>query len=161
MKTYAQNVANALIKIDPKGKATYEANLASYKKSLDDANSWAIKEFEPIKKADRKVLTAHDAFGYFGKRYDVTFLAPLGISEDSEPSAKNIADLIKQIKKEKVKAVFVENIKNPKLVKQIAEETGVKVSGKLYSDALSNDSEANSYIKLFKHNVEEITKALK
>jgi zinc/manganese transport system substrate-binding protein len=109
----------------------------------------------------RKVITSHGAFGYFGRAYGVTFLAPQGLSTDSEPSARDVARLIDQIRREEVKALFVENISDPRLAEQIARETGLKVGGTLYSDALSNrGGPAATYLEMMRHNAKAIADAL-
>ncbi|MFV0367029.1 MAG: metal ABC transporter solute-binding protein, Zn/Mn family, partial [Hyphomicrobiaceae bacterium] len=101
----------------------------------------------------RKIITSHDAFGYFAKAYGVTFLAPTGVSTESEASAKDVAALIDQIRKEGVRAVFVENISDSRLIEQIARETGAKIGGTLYSDALSESGgPASTYIDMMRHN---------
>jgi zinc/manganese transport system substrate-binding protein len=107
------------------------------------------------------VITTHSAFGYFGDAYGMEFIAPEGLSTDAEPSAREIATLIEQIRREKVPAVFVENVADPRLMQRIAEETGVRIGGKLYSDALSPpDGPAASYIEMMRSNVRELTSAL-
>src|SRR5690606_14892170 len=101
----------------------------------------------------RKVITNHDAFGYLGREFNITFFSPLGISTEAEPSAKSVAKLIEKIRREKINAVFVENISNPRLLTQITEETGTHIGGVLYSDALSNPgTEADTYLKMMEFN---------
>ena len=105
----------------------------------------------------RQVITSHDAFGYFAARYQIIFLAPQGINADVEPSAKEVAQLIRQIKRDKIKAVFVENMSNPKLLAQITQDTGVALGPKLYVDALSGPNEPGStYLKMMHHNVTQL-----
>lgn len=162
MQRYAQNIADALIKADPAGREVYQKRLKAYQQQLQELNTWAAAQFAAIPEHQRKVLTAHEAFGYLGARYHIEFIAPQGMSEDSEPSAKNVAAIIRQVKKEKVRAVFVENIKNPRLVDQIARETGVKVNGKLYSDALTvANGRAPTYLEMMRYNIDAISKAMK
>ncbi len=109
----------------------------------------------------RKVITTHDAFGYFGEAYGVTFLAPEGISTDAEPSASDVAKLITQIKDEGVTALFVENMSDGRLVQQIADETGVTLGGELYADALSDaDGPAANYLAMFAHNADLLIPAM-
>lgn len=151
---YVEAIAAGLIKADPAGEATYTANAESYKKQLAALDAWVKTEVTQIPKDKRKVITSHDAFGYFASAYGVAFLAPVGISTDAEPSAKQVAGLIRQIRKEKTGALFVENITNPKLIDQIGRETGVKPGGRLYSDALSKPGEpGDTYLKMIRHNV--------
>ena len=110
---------------------------------------------------DRTVITSHDAFQYFGRDYNLTFLAPQGLSTESEASAKDVARLITQIRAEGIAAVFVENISDPRLIQQIASETGVGIGGKLYPGALSDtNGPASSYLDMIRSNAESITAAL-
>lgn len=151
---YADNIAEGLAKADPAGEPAYKANAAAYKKQLIELDAWVRAEIGAVPKPKRKVITSHDAFGYFGSAYGVTFLAPVGISTDAEPSAKEVASLIRQIRKEKTKALFVENITNRKMIEQIGKETGVKLGGALFSDALSPPGgPGDSYIKMFRNNL--------
>ena len=114
----------------------------------------------PLEK--KKVITNHDAFGYLGREFNIVFHSPLGISTDSEPSAKSVAKLIQKIKKEKIQAIFVENISNRRLLDQIAQETGVHIGGTLYSDALSMPgSEADTYLKMMVYNLSSLAEAMK
>ncbi len=154
VQLYVETIAAALIKADPAGESAYKANADSYKQQLVALDAWAKGEIAQVPKSQRKVITSHDAFGYFASAYGVAFLAPVGISTDAEPSAKQVASLIRQIRKEKVTALFVENITNPKLIEQIGKETGVKPGGRLFSDALSKPGEAgDTYLKMVRHNV--------
>lgn len=161
MHIYARNIANALIKVDPAGKAYYQNRLGSYEKQLNELHIWATKKFAAIPIANRKVLTGHDAFGYMAKRYQISFIAPQGVSTNAEPSARQVATIINQIRSQNIKAVFVENIKDPKMIQRISKETGVKISGQLYSDALSKGSPAATYIDMFRYNVNALTAAMK
>lgn len=160
MPKYAANVAEALIKADPQNKTYYSQRLQSYTKELQQLDAYAKTQFDRIPAARRKVLTGHEAFGYMGKRYNIKFYAPQGINTESEPSAKHVAALIRQVKQEGIKAVFTENIKDTRMVDRIAKETGVNVSGKLYSDALGGVP-ANTYIGMYRYNVKALTDAMK
>ena len=160
MTTYAQNVANALIQADPEGKTYYQQRLGNYQVQLKKLHSDAQAAFNAVRAAKRKVLTGHDAFSYMGKRYNIEFIAPQGVSSEAEPSAKQVASIIRQIKREGIKAVFTENIKDTRMVDRIAKETGVNVSGKLYSDALGG-APANTYIGMYRYNVKALTDAMK
>jgi zinc/manganese transport system substrate-binding protein len=151
---YARNIAEGLARIDPEGAATYRANAESYAAELKTVDTWVKAEIATVPAAKRKVITSHDAFGYFAAAYGVTILSPQGISTEAEPSAKDVAKLIRQIRKEKVKAVFIENMTDPRLIQQIARETGAVVGGTLYSDALSPaGGPADTYIKMFRYNL--------
>jgi zinc/manganese transport system substrate-binding protein len=119
-------------------------------------------EFAGIPKAKRRMITSHDALGYFGAAYGITILSSMGVSTESEASAGGIARLIKKIRKEKITAVFIENVTDPRLMEQVAKESGVKMRGELYSDALSKpDEAAPTYIDMFKNNVTKIIAAMR
>ena len=109
----------------------------------------------------RKVITGHKAFGYLGRDFQIAFYAPLGISTESEPSAKGVAALIHQIQTEGIQAIFIENISNPRLMEQIASETHTYIGGTLYSDALSAPgTEADTYLKMMRFNLSSLIKAM-
>ncbi|MES2945537.1 MAG: metal ABC transporter substrate-binding protein [Pseudomonadota bacterium] len=151
---YVRNITAALSKLDPGGAANYLSNGEAYIKQLQTLDAETKAQFATIPAENRKVITSHDAFGYFGARYEIKFLAPQGISTEAEPSAKQVAQLIRQIQKEKIKAVFVENMSNPKLLAQLSKDAGVTVGPELYVDALSKSGgPADSYLKLMRHNV--------
>ena len=109
---------------------------------------------------NRRIVTSHDAFGYLGQAYGIQFLAPQGLSTEREPSAAEVAALITQIRKDKVKAVFIENIKDSRLLKQIASESGAQIGGTLYSDALAAEGPASTFIGLFEYNLNTLCAAL-
>ncbi|MDO8718343.1 MAG: metal ABC transporter substrate-binding protein [Polaromonas sp.] len=154
---YARNIAAALAQVDPAGATAYQANAAAYVKELQALDTWAKAQFAAIPAAKRKVITSHDAFGYFAAQYQIRFLAPQGVSTDAEPSARQVAQLIRQIQREKIRAVFIENMSNPKLLAQLARDAGVTVGPALYVDALSAaGGPADSYLKLMRHNVTEL-----
>ncbi|PZR96156.1 MAG: ABC transporter substrate-binding protein [Stutzerimonas stutzeri] len=160
-RLYVGNVRDALIAADPAGKATYEANAAAYQTKLDALEAEIKAAVARIPADRRKAITSHDAFGYFAKAYGIAFIAPQGVSTEAEASAKDVARIIRQIKAQKVPAVFLENITNPRLAEQIARESGAKIGGRLYSDALSGaDGPAGTYIAMMKHNISQIEKAL-
>ena len=162
VEIYVRNITAGLIKADPAGRAYYQARSQVLRKRVQSLDAWAAAQFASIPDAKRKVVTSHDAFAYLGARYHIHFMAPQGISTDSEASAKSVASLIKQIRAEKVKAVFFENMSNQQLLKQIAQEAGVKVDGKLYADALSEPGgPADTWEKMFQHNVSTIMSALR
>jgi zinc/manganese transport system substrate-binding protein len=160
-KIYVANIRDGLIAIDPAGKATYEANAATYLGKLDALEKEVKTAIASIPADRRKIITTHDAFGYFGAAYGMTFIAPEGVSTESEASAKDVAKIITQIRKQKIPAVFLENVTDPRLMDQIARETGAAVGGTLYSDALSPpDGPAATYIDMMRHNIRQFTKAL-
>ena len=159
---YVRNIAAALGKADPAGSAIYQANSVAYVKELQALDAWTQAQFAAIPVAKRKVITSHDAFGYFAAHYQISFLAPQGVSTDAEPSAKDVAQLIKQIQREKIKAVFVENMSNPKLLAQLARDAGVTVGPALYVDALSAPGgAAGSYLQLMRHNVTQLAAGMR
>jgi zinc/manganese transport system substrate-binding protein len=160
-KIYAANIRDGLIAADPAGKAVYEANAARYIAALDALDAEIRAAFANIPPAGRKIITGHDAFGYFSRAYGVRFISPKGVSTEAEASAKDVAQVIRQAKAEKVSAIFLENIANPALSEQIARETGAKMGGRLYSDALSDPSgPAGTYIAMMRHNAKTIAAAL-
>jgi zinc/manganese transport system substrate-binding protein len=160
-KLYVANIRDGLIAVDPDGKATYEANAAKYLDQIT-AEETAVKEaLGKLPAERRKIITSHDAFGYFGAAYGLEVIAPEGVSTESEASAKDVAKIIRQIKAQKVPAVFVENITDHRLLDQIARETGAKIGGTLYTDALSAPSgPAGTYLDLFRNNIDTLTAAL-
>lgn len=160
-KLYVANIRDGLIAADPEGKAEYEANAAKYLDALtqeDEAVKAAMAKLPPER---RKIITTHDAFGYFGAAYGLEVIAPEGVSTESEASAKDVAKIIRQIRAQHIPAVFVENITDRRLLDQIANETGSKIGGTLYTDALSPpEGPAPTYLDMFHHNLEELTQAL-
>lgn len=159
---YTRNIVAALSKLDPAGASVYQNNGDTYIAKLNELDRWATQQFAQFPDAKRKVITSHDAFEYFGAHYQVKFLAPQGVSTDSEPSAKEVANLIRQIRKEKIRAVFIENMSSPKLLQQISKEAGVSLGGKLYADALSQaDGPAPTYLKLMRYNIEQLLAQMK
>jgi zinc/manganese transport system substrate-binding protein len=159
---YAQNVTKALAAADPAHAATYQANGAKYEAELKDLDSWARREVATIPEAKRKVITSHDAFGYLGAAYSIEFRAPVGFSTESEASAGDVAKLIDQIKKEHIKAVFIENATDPRLVQQVAKASGAQMGGELYAEALSTeDGPASTYAKMFRYNITTLVGGMK
>jgi zinc/manganese transport system substrate-binding protein len=160
-KLYVGNIRDALIAVDAAGKAIFEANATTYLAKLDALDGEIKAAIAAIPPARRKVITAHSAFDYFGDAYGVAFIAPEGLSTEAEPSARAVARLIDQIRREKIPAAFMENITDPRLLQRIAAETGVRIGSELYSDALSPpDGPAATYIEMMRSNVRELTSAL-
>ncbi|MBX3572784.1 MAG: zinc ABC transporter substrate-binding protein [Mesorhizobium sp.] len=158
---YVANIADALCAADADGCDTYRANAASYTETLKALDAELRAEVAAIPEGKRTIITSHDAFGYFAKEYGITFLAPEGISTDAEASAADVAKLIDQVREDSASAVFVENVSNPRLIEQIAKETGLKVGGALYSDALSAaDGPAPTYVDLMRYNIRTIAGAI-
>jgi zinc/manganese transport system substrate-binding protein len=159
---YVDNIAQALGSADPAGTATYKANADAYKAKLVELDKWVRSQFFAIPRQKRRMVTTHDAFGYFGAAYEVSILTTTGLSTESEPSAGEVKKLIRQIKKEKVTAVFLENVTDPRMIEQIAKESGATVGGELFSDALSKpDGPASTYIDMFENNVTKILTAMR
>jgi zinc/manganese transport system substrate-binding protein len=161
VKHYVANIRDGLVAADTVGKGVYVANATRYLAQLDALDTEVKAAVARIPAANRKLITSHDAFGYFAKAYGIAFIAPTGVSTEAEASAKDVAKVIRQAKAERIKAIFMENITNPKLGEQIARETGAVVGGRIYSDALSApDGPAGTYIAMMKHNIGLIAKAL-
>lgn len=161
VKIWVANIEKALSAADPADAAAFKANAEKYTKKLDELDAYAHSKFDKIADNSRKVLTSHDAFGYFGREYNVSFLAPLGLSTESEASAADVAKLIEQIKQERVKTYFFENSNDPRLVKQVATATGAKPGGELYVESLSDTKgPAPTYEKMFRYNVDQLSAAM-
>lgn len=160
-KIYAANIRDALIAADPAGKATYEANAKKFIDAMTTMESEVKTVIAKLPPERRKIITTHDAFGYFGAAYGLEFIAPEGVSTESEASAQDVAKIITQIKRDHIPAVFLENVTDSRLLDQIARETGAKIGGTLYSDALSApDGPAGTYLDMFRNNIEVLSAAL-
>jgi zinc/manganese transport system substrate-binding protein len=160
-KLYVGNIRDGLIAVDGVGKEIFEANATTYLAKLDALDGEIKAAIAAIPPARRKVITAHRAFDYFSDAYGIAFIAPEGLSTEAEPSARGVAKLIEQIRRENVPALFLENVADSRLLERIAAETGVRIGGKLYSDALSPpDGPAATYIAMMRTNVRELTRAL-
>jgi zinc/manganese transport system substrate-binding protein len=152
---YINNIEGALLGLMPYASALIQKNASYYCKQLNNLETWIHKELGSIPIHQRTVVTAHDAFGYLSEAYQIKFLAPQGLSTESEPSAQEVVRLIKDIQKHGIGVVFIENITNERLIRHIAEETGVIIGGMLYSDALSEKNQpAATYIDLMKTNIQ-------
>ena len=160
-KIYVGNIRDELIAIDPSGEDVYRGNAAAYLAALDTLDGEIKAAIGSIPVARRKIITTHSSFGYFGDAYGIAFIAPEGLSTEAEPSSRAIAGLIDQIRREKIPAVFIENVADPRLLQRIAAETGASIGGTLYSDALSPpNGPAATYIDLMRTNVRELTALL-
>jgi zinc/manganese transport system substrate-binding protein len=158
---YVQNITNALVEATPEHEEIFLTNADAYIDDLKALDQDVRARFATLPADTRTVVTAHDAFGYLADAYDLTFLSPVGIDTEAEPSAKDLATLIDQIKAQGAAALFVENITSPVLLEQIAEETGLTLGGRLYSDALSErGGPATSYLAMFEHNMMALMAAL-
>jgi zinc/manganese transport system substrate-binding protein len=160
-KIYVRNIRDALIALDAAGKATYEANAAAYLVRLDALEREAKDAIARIPADRRRVITSHRAFGYFEGAYGLTFSAPQGVSADAEASARDVANIITQVRQQKAAGVFLENVTDPRLIKQIVSESGARVGGMLYSDALTDTKgDATTYVDLIRHNLRQLVGAL-
>jgi zinc/manganese transport system substrate-binding protein len=158
---YVGNIRDALRAADPDGSGTYDDNAQDYLGKLDALESEVKAAIAKIPADRRKIITTHGSFGYFGDAYGMEFIAPEGLSTDADPSAKDVAKVIVQIKREHIPAVFIENIYDPRLIERIAEESGAKIGGTLYSDALSPpNGPAATYIAMMRHNARALVDAL-
>jgi zinc/manganese transport system substrate-binding protein len=154
---YVDNIARGLSQADPAGAAFYAARASAYKQQLAELDAWVKSELGAVPPQKRRVITTHQAFQYFGAAYDVAFVAAEGISTDSDPSARHIAQLIAQVRNEHVRALFIENMSDPRLIEQIARDGGAVLGGALYSDALSAaGGPADTYVKMFRNNVAQL-----
>ena len=159
-EAYVRNVATALERADPEGADFYRRNSEAYLAELRALDAEIRASMDAVPPERRILVTSHDAFGYFAAAYGVTFKAPQGISTESEASARDVAALIRQIREENVRAVFVENITNPRLLEQIGRESGAAIGGTLFSDALSPpDGPAPTYVEMMRHNASTIASA--
>jgi zinc/manganese transport system substrate-binding protein len=160
-KIYVGNIRDALIAADPAGTRDYQSNAANYLTQLDALEREVRDTLAKVAPERRNVITSHNAFGYFEQAYGIHFSAPQGVSTESEASAKDVAAIINAVKKQKAAAVFLENVTDPRLVQQIASETGAKIGGVLYSDALTDgNGDATTYIDLIRHNLRQLASAL-
>ena len=159
---YVDNIRNALIDIDPEGRSTYQANADQFRQEIAALDAEVRQNFKKIPTDRLKVVTTHDAFAYFGQAYGISFIAPVGVNTDAEPSAADIGRIIKQIRREKIPAVFMESISDSRLLERIRQESGARIGGTLYSDALSKtDGPAATYLEMMRHNARTLVEALK
>ena len=160
-KIYVSNIEAALSAANPSGAEQFRANAEAYRARLDALDREVSDAVAKLTPERRKVISTHNAFGYFAASYGIEFVAPLGVSTESEPSARDIAKIITQVKQAKIPAVFLENVTDPRLMQRIAAETGAKVGGTLYSDSLTGEKgDAPTYIDMVRHNIKALTRAL-
>lgn len=160
-KVYVANVLAALSAADPAGKDTYEANAKAYTANLDALERDMRSALGALPAERRKIITSHDAFRYFEQAYGVTFISPRGLSTSAEPTPQAVGRIIRQIKAEKIPAVFLENISDQRLMKRIADETGARIGGTLHSDALTPaGGPATTYVEMMRYNLRQLTTAL-
>jgi zinc/manganese transport system substrate-binding protein len=160
-KTYVANIRDALVAADPADAEVFRSQAQTYLAKLDALDREVGEAVARIPQDHRKVISTHDAFGYFAAAYGIEFIAPEGVSTESEASARDIAGIISQIKASKIPAVFLENISDPRLMQRIAAESGARIGGTLYSDSLTDEKgEAPTYIDMVRHNIKALTSAL-
>jgi zinc/manganese transport system substrate-binding protein len=160
-KVYVANIRDALVAADAADAGVFRANAETYLAKLDALDRGVREAVAQIPESRRKVISTHEAFGYFASAYGIKFIAPEGVSTESEASARDIAGIITQIRTSKVPAVFLENISDDRLIRRIAAETGARIGGTLYSDSLTGEKGgAPTYIDMVRHNIKALTDAL-
>lgn len=160
-KQYVENIRAALVAAAPTRRAEIDTRAAAYLQRITALEQDTLARIGRLPAQQRRVITAHDAFGYFAAAYGVEFVSPRGWSTDSEPSADAVARIVRQARAQQVGALLLENISDPRLIERIAREAGVGVGGALYSDALSPPgAAADTYLRMFAHNVRTIVEAL-
>jgi zinc/manganese transport system substrate-binding protein len=158
---YVRNIRAALVAVDPADAEAFKSNAERYLAELDALDRDVHAAVDKVPPARRKVISTHNAFGYFADAYGIQFIAPLGVSTETEPSARDMAEIVGRIRQAQIPAVFLENFNDDRLVGRIAAETGAKVGGTLYSDALSDENgPAPTYIDMVRHNIKALTSAL-
>src|SRR4051812_32635484 len=160
-RIYVDNIRAALSTAAPAEAEAFRSNAEAYQAKLDALDDEIRRAVGQISPERRRVMSTHGAFGYFAAAYGIEFIAPLGVSTESEPSARDIAKIITQIRQAKIPAVFLENVSDPRLIQLISAETGAKVGGTLYSDGLTGEKgDAPTYIDMVRHNIKALTRAL-
>jgi zinc/manganese transport system substrate-binding protein len=160
-KAYVASIRDALVAADPGNAASFRANAEAYLAKLDALDREVREALAQIPQGRRKVISTHGAFGYFAAAYGIEFIAPVGVSTESEASARDVARIITQIRTAGIPAVFLENISDPRLIRRISAETGAKVGGTLYSDSLTGEKgDSPTYIAMVRHNIKALTSAL-
>ncbi|HVJ52934.1 MAG TPA: metal ABC transporter substrate-binding protein [Aliidongia sp.] len=158
---YVQTIAAALEAADPEHAALYRQRADAYLGKLTELDRWTRDEIARVPQDKRVIITTHDAFQYFGRAYGVTFHAAVGMDEDSEPDAAGVAQLIRQIRREHIHALFIENMTDPRLIEQLVRETGTSLGGELFADALSKPGEGGeTYLAMFRNNVPKMVEAM-
>jgi zinc/manganese transport system substrate-binding protein len=161
VKTYIKNIATGLSQVDPENTNDYQQNAQAYLQKLDKLEIKLHAQLDTIPLTQRKIITPHNAFSYFARDFKIQFIAPQGTSTESEASASDMAAIIKQIRKNKVSAVFMENIADNRIIEQISQETDAKIGGELFSGSLSEkQGPAPTYLKMMEYNVTTIVSAL-
>jgi zinc/manganese transport system substrate-binding protein len=160
-KIYVANIRDALVAADASGAETYRKNADAYVSKLDALDREVREAVAKLPAERRKVITTHDAFGYFADAYGITFIAPQGVSTEAEATARDVARIISQIKAQKIPAVFLENVSDPRLMRRISAESGARLGGTLFSDSLTDEKgPAPTYIDMIRYNIKALTGAL-
>lgn len=160
-RRYVANIADALGAADPANRAHYQANATRLNQAIATLDNEIRTTFNAIPSERRRVVTSHDAFAYFGRAYGIRFIAPVGVSTDAEPSAGDVGAIIRQIRREQIRAMFIENIADPRLLERISRESGARIGGTLYSDSLSPPgTAADSYLGMMRRNAKTLAAAL-
>ena len=156
-----RNIAEGLAGADREAAEAYRTAASRYTATLAELDAWVEAQFASIPRQRRRVVTSHDAFAYYGARYGIDFLSPQGVTTRAEPSAQQIARLVQQIRRERITALFIEGGARPRVLEQVAAESGARIGGRLFSDALSGpDGPAPNYVALIRHNTRMIAEAL-
>jgi zinc/manganese transport system substrate-binding protein len=160
-RRYVDNIASALAGADPTNKLLYQANAARLKQEMSALDSEIHATFNALPAERREVATSHNAFAYLGRAYGIRFIAPVGISTAVEPTAADVGAIIRQIRQKKTRALFIENVAEPRLLERISRESGARIGGTLYSDSLSQHNHpADSYLGMMRHNARTLAAAL-
>ena len=158
---YVDNIAGALSQADLAGQPVYERNARRFKQEIQSLDESIRKSFQAIPEDQRRVVTSHDAFGYFARAYGIRFISPVGVNADAEPSAGDVARIIRQVRSERIPAVFLENIRDSRMLERIRRESGARVGGTLYSDSLSKrEGPASTYLDMMRYNSGLLVSAL-
>jgi zinc/manganese transport system substrate-binding protein len=161
VKIYVANIRDALVAADASGAETYRKNADAYVSKLDALDREVREAVAKLPAERRKVISTHDAFGYFADAYGITFIAPQGVSTEAEATARDVARIISQIKAQKIPAVFLENVSDPRLMRRISAESGARLGGTLFSDSLTDEKgPAPTYIDMIRYNIKALTGAL-
>lgn len=161
-KTYIANIRDGLIKVDPAGEAVYQANATRYLAELATLQQEIKTAIAALPQGNRTIITSHDAFHYYESEFGIAMESVQGVSTESAPSAKDMARIIRVVKEKKARAVFIENMSDPRMAERLAKETGAKLGGTLFSDALSDEKgPASTYMKMMRHNLSELVAALR
>lgn len=158
---YSANITEALIDLRPQYQAEFTQRNMVFTQKIRALHEEANQQVAAIAEKNRVIVTSHDAFAYLGREFDLHFIAPVGLSTDSEATANDVAAIVRHIRQNNVKALFIENINNPRLLQQISVDTGVAIGGRLYSDALGDKgSPAGTYLGMMRHNINALVTAL-